>query len=153
MWERRSQRDLRAKRISANLMDDGREAGTYHKGEPIADRLMSDQATKTAPAPAKPKPVDKKKPKKLPPWNVILLNDDDHSYEYVIEMLQALFAYPPERGYQLAKEVDTEGRVILLTTHREKAELKRDQIHAYGADARVATCKGSMSAMIEPADG
>jgi ATP-dependent Clp protease adaptor protein ClpS len=106
----------------------------------------------TAVAPAKPKPEKKKKPKNLPLWNVVLLNDDDHSYEYVIEMLRALFGYVEERGYQMAKEVDETGRVIVLTTHREKAELKRDQIHAYGADFRVATCKGSMSAMIEPVE-
>jgi ATP-dependent Clp protease adaptor protein ClpS len=49
--------------------------------------------------------------------------------------------------------VDATGRVIVLTTHREKAELKRDQIHAYGADFRIAACKGSMSAIIEPAEG
>jgi ATP-dependent Clp protease adaptor protein ClpS len=52
----------------------------------------------------------------------------------------------------LAKEVDREGRVILMTTHKELAELKRDQIHSYGTDQRVATCKGSMSAVVEPAD-
>lgn len=114
---------------------------------------MPETDTKTAPAPAKPKPAPKKKPQKLPPWNVVLLNDDDHSYDYVIEMLQAIFAHPPEKGYLLAKEVDTSGRVIVLTTHREKAELKRDQIHAYGADKRIAHCKGSMSAIIEPAEG
>jgi ATP-dependent Clp protease adaptor protein ClpS len=114
---------------------------------------MSESQTKTIPAPAKPKPAAKPKPRKLPPWNVVLLNDDDHSYDYVIEMLGALFSHPKEKAFQLAKEVDTSGRVILLTTHREKAELKRDQIHAYGADKRIAACKGSMSAIIEPAEG
>jgi ATP-dependent Clp protease adaptor protein ClpS len=113
----------------------------------------SDSKTAVAPAPAKPKPTSEPKPKKLPPWNVVLLNDDDHSYQYVIEMLRALFGHPEEKGYQLAKEVDKTGRVIVLTTHREKAELKRDQIHAYGADKRIAKCKGSMSAIIEPAEG
>jgi len=98
-------------------------------------------------------PSKKGKPAQLPPYNVILLNDDDHTYEYVIEMLKAIFAYPDEKGFQLAKEVDKSGRVILMTTHRERAELKRDQIHAYGADHRVATCQGSMSATIEPAEG
>jgi len=39
------------------------------------------------------------------------------------------------------------------TTSLERAELKRDQIHAYGADWRLTTCKGSMSAVIEPAVG
>jgi ATP-dependent Clp protease adaptor protein ClpS len=89
-------------------------------------------------------------PKPLPPYNVILLDDDDHSYEYVIEMLGKVFAHPPETGYQMAKKVDSEGRVIVCTTHKEKAELKRDQIHAYGRDVRMARSAGSMSAVIEP---
>jgi ATP-dependent Clp protease adaptor protein ClpS len=119
---------------------------------------MSESDEKTAVAPAKPKlarpkPDSKTKPQKLPPYNVVLLNDDDHTYEYVIEMLTALFGHSKEKGFQLAKEVDSTGRVIVLTTHREKAELKRDQIHAFGADKRIAKCQGSMSATIEPAEG
>jgi ATP-dependent Clp protease adaptor protein ClpS len=100
----------------------------------------------------KAQPAKKRKPAQMPRFHVILLNDDDHTYEYVIEMLKVIFAYSDERGFELAKEVDREGRVILLTTHRELAELKRDQIHAYGVDPRVATCKGSMSATIEAAE-
>jgi ATP-dependent Clp protease adaptor protein ClpS len=92
-------------------------------------------------------------PKKQPPYNVILLNDDDHSYEYVIAMLQQLFGYPVEKGYQMAKTVDTTGRVIVATTSMEHAELKRDQIHAFGPDPLIPRCKGSMSATIEPAPG
>jgi ATP-dependent Clp protease adaptor protein ClpS len=93
------------------------------------------------------------KTKRQPPYNVVLLNDDDHSYEYVIVMLQQLFGHPKEKGYQMAKEVDTSGRVIVLTTTMEHAELKRDQIHAFGPDPLIARCKGSMSATIEPAPG
>ena len=52
----------------------------------------------------------------------------------------------------MAKEVDTQGRVIVLTTTMEHAELKRDQIHAYGKDDLVAECKGSMKATIEAAE-
>lgn len=91
-------------------------------------------------------------PKRQPPYHVILWNDNDHTYEYVIAMLMELFAYPPEKGFQMAKEVDTQGRVTVLTTTREHAELKRDQIHAYGKDALIARCKGSMWATIEPAE-
>jgi ATP-dependent Clp protease adaptor protein ClpS len=87
-----------------------------------------------------------------PPYHVILLNDDDHSYMYVITMLKDLFGYPVEKGYQLAKEVDETGRAIVLTTTLEHAELKRDQIHAYGPDPTIARCRGSMSAIIEPAE-
>ncbi len=100
---------------------------------------------------AEPKATPKK-PKPLPPYHVVLLDDDDHTHEYVIEMLCALFGHPEEMGGQLAQEVDRTGRAIVLTTHKEKAEFKRDQIHAYGADTRVATCKGSMTAIVEPAE-
>jgi ATP-dependent Clp protease adaptor protein ClpS len=101
----------------------------------------------------KTKEKREEKTKRQPPYNVVLLNDDDHSYEYVIIMLQQLFGHPPEKGYQMAKEVDTSGRVIVLTTTMEHAELKRDQIHAFGPDPLIARCKGSMSATIEPAPG
>ncbi|MGD9726501.1 MAG: ATP-dependent Clp protease adaptor ClpS [Nitrospira sp.] len=89
--------------------------------------------------------------KTIPPWNVVLLNDDDHSYEYVIAMLYAVFGFPPEKGMQHAKEVDKAGRTILLTTSREHAELKQEQIHAFGPDPFVARCQGSMTAIVEPA--
>ena len=88
---------------------------------------------------------------KLPPYNVVLLDDDHHTYEYVIEMIVALFGYDPQKAFAMAQEVDAKGRVIVLTTHKEKAELKRDQITAYGADARSENSAGSMSAVIEPA--
>jgi ATP-dependent Clp protease adaptor protein ClpS len=97
------------------------------------------------------KEEEKNKTKRQPPYHVILLNDDDHSYAYVIAMLQKLFGYPPEKGYQMACEVDTRGRVIVMTTTLELAELKRDQIHAFGPDPLIPRCKGSMSATIEPA--
>jgi len=86
-----------------------------------------------------------------PRWHVVLLNDDDHTYEYVIAMLVALFAKTPERAFQHACEVDASGRTILDTTSRERAELKVEQIHAYGPDPRIPRCKGSMSAEMEPA--
>ena len=101
---------------------------------------------KKARSPARP-PVDR-----LPPYNVVLLNDDDHTYEYVIEMLGKLFGHDEARAFKMAEELDTTGRVIVLTTHKEKAELKRDQITAYGADVRMETSMGSMSSVIEPAE-
>jgi ATP-dependent Clp protease adaptor protein ClpS len=91
-----------------------------------------------------------KKRKRQPRYQVILWNDDDHSFEYVIKMLKQLFAIPVEKGFQMAKDVDANGKVVVLTTTREHAELKRDQIHAFGKDELVANCAGSMSCTIEP---
>lgn len=87
-----------------------------------------------------------------PPYHVILLNDEDHSYVYVIVMLKELFGHPHEKGFQLAKTVDSEGRAIVLTTTKEHAELKQEQIHAYGPDPTIPRCAGSMTAVLEPAE-
>ena len=103
--------------------------------------------------PARTKPKKADNPKLLPPYNVVLLDDDDHSYEYVIAMLQKLFYHSPEAAYLMACEVDATGRVIVDTTAKERAEFKRDQIHAYGPDPLIARCQGSMSATIEPCPG
>ncbi len=85
-----------------------------------------------------------------PQWNVVLLNDDDHTYEYVIEMLGKLFGHEPEKALRMALEVDVTGRVIVDTTTKERAELKQEQVHGYGADPRLPRSKGSMTAEIEP---
>jgi ATP-dependent Clp protease adaptor protein ClpS len=118
---------------------------------------MSDQAVATAEpleqTVAQRRQHAEQKTKRQPPYHVILWNDDHHSYEYVIKMLMELFGHPPEKGFLMAKEVDTQGRVIVLTTAREHAEVKRDQIHAYGKGDLIAGCKGSMRASIEPAAG
>jgi ATP-dependent Clp protease adaptor protein ClpS len=95
----------------------------------------------------KPKPPP---PKQQPRYHVILWDDDDHSYEYVIHMMQELFGHEVEKGYEIAKTVDNDGRAICLTTTMEHAELKRDQIHAFGKDDLIGRCQGAMSATIEP---
>lgn len=115
------------------------------KDKPSGGSALAEQAR-----PAAQKTAGKSKP--LPPYNVILLDDDDHSYAYVIEMLHVLFKHPIEKGMRLAEQIDHSGKAIVFTTHRELAELKRDQIQAYGVDLRVATCVGSMTALIEAAE-
>ena len=91
-----------------------------------------------------------KNPKRQPRYHVVLWDDDDHTYDYVIRMLKDLFGFPVEKSYQLACDVDANGKVVCLTTTREHAELKRDQIHAFGKDQLIAKCAGSMSSTIEP---
>ena len=86
-----------------------------------------------------------------PLFHVVLLDDDEHTYDYVIEMLMKIFCHSPEAAFRHAVEVDTDGRTVVLTCEREQAEFGRDQIHAYGADPRMPISKGSMSAVIEPA--
>jgi ATP-dependent Clp protease adaptor protein ClpS len=92
------------------------------------------------------------KPRTAPLWHVVLLDDNDHTYEYVIEMLVALFGHSQPTAYRMACEVDTTGRVIVATLVFEQAEFKQQQIHAYGPDPRIPRCQGAMRAVLEPAD-
>jgi ATP-dependent Clp protease adaptor protein ClpS len=85
------------------------------------------------------------------PHHVVLLDDDDHSYEYVIEMLHAIFGYEPLKGLAMAREVDLMGRVIVATTSIERAQEACDRIHAYGPDRRMPRSRGPMQAIVEPA--
>ena len=89
----------------------------------------------------------------VPLYNVVLLDDNDHSYDYVIEMLQKIFVFTVEEAFRHAEEVDSKGRTILITCELPQAEFARDQIQCYGADPRMPSSKGSMSAVVEPAGG
>jgi ATP-dependent Clp protease adaptor protein ClpS len=113
---------------------------------------MSVESTIVTTRKAKPKQKPAERQNICPRYHVILLNDDDHTYNYVIHMLGELFGHPVTRAFQLAKEVDETGKAIVDTTTKERAELKQEQIHAYGADPLSQHSKGSMSAIIEPAE-
>ncbi|MBC8437390.1 MAG: ATP-dependent Clp protease adaptor ClpS [Planctomycetes bacterium] len=95
-------------------------------------------------------PTTDTRTKQQPRYNGITGNDEDHTFGYVIDMLQELFGFPPEKGFTIASQVDEDGKAVCLTTTLEHAELKRDQIHAFGNDPFVSECQGSMSATIEP---
>lgn len=92
---------------------------------------------------------DQEQPGKL--FHVVLLDDDEHTYDYVIEMLQKLFLLSFEQAFEHAVEVDTAGRTIVITCERPEAEFARDQIHGFGADPRMPKSTGPMSAILEPA--
>ena len=98
-----------------------------------------------------PKKKQERKKREVPRYHVLLWDSDDHSYEYVEKMLRELFGHNQERCHKIAEEVDTEGKAVVLTTTKEHAELKRDQIIAYGKDATMKNCKGSMHSTIESA--
>jgi ATP-dependent Clp protease adaptor protein ClpS len=121
--------------------------------EPTSDSAHADEGhTATATLVPQKKPKAERKKREVPRYHVLLWDSDSHSYEYVERMLKELFGHTDEECYKLAKKVDTEGKVVVLTTTKEHAELKRDQILAYGKDDRIRNCKGSMHASIESAE-
>jgi ATP-dependent Clp protease adaptor protein ClpS len=100
---------------------------------------------------AEPKSKADKKPREVPKYNVLLWDSDAHSYDYVERMLKEIFGHTKEQCHKMAETVDTQGKVIVFTTTQELAELKRDQILAYGKDDAIKGCTGSMHSTIEAA--
>jgi ATP-dependent Clp protease adaptor protein ClpS len=86
-----------------------------------------------------------------PMYHLILLDDDHHTYEYVILMLGKIFGYSKEKSFAIACIVDAHGQAILMTGSHDEVRTKQEQVHAFGADPRMEASKGSMSAIIEPA--
>ncbi len=84
-------------------------------------------------------------------YHVIILNDDEHTFDYVIEMLKTIFGFPHATALAHTMEADATGSSIVLTTSLEEAEKKRDQIHGYGPDWRLPHSRGSVAALVEPA--
>ena len=87
------------------------------------------------------------------PDAILVLDVETQRFVDANTRAEELFGHPPTTGKQIARAVDKEGRAICLTTTLEHAELKRDQIHAFGGDKNIDRCQGSMKASIEPEVG
>ena len=98
-----------------------------------------------------PEVTTEPKTRKMPPYNVVILNDEEHTFPYVIEMLIKLFRHDLSKAEELTLRIHLTGRAVVYTTHKELAELKRDQVIAYGPDPRMKISKGPLRCYVEPA--
>ncbi|MFN4258464.1 MAG: ATP-dependent Clp protease adaptor ClpS [Gemmataceae bacterium] len=102
----------------------------------------------------KPKSRDQRQTRRLPPYNVILENDDHHSFEFVVGVLCKALGYAVERAYQLTMQAHTSGRAVVWTGSKEVAELKVEQIRTFHEiRASDNAPLGPLSCTIEPAPG
>jgi ATP-dependent Clp protease adaptor protein ClpS len=65
------------------------------------------------------------------PWNVVVHNDPVNLMSYVTMVFQRVFGYPRERAEKHMLEVHNNGRSILWSGVRERAELYVQQLHGY----------------------
>ncbi len=90
----------------------------------------------------------------LPPYHVILENDDFHSFEFVIGVLIKAIGCPAERAMQLAWKAHSEGRSVVWTGPKETAEFKAEQIQTFHEIRESDGAKlGPVGCCIEPAPG
>ncbi len=103
-------------------------------------------------APATTEPIAQNKSKRLPPYHVILLNDDDHSMDFVVSVLRKVFGFTVEKAIQLMMEAHESGRAVVWTGSKEVAEFKVEQVQTFheirAADKRKL---GPLDCVIEPA--
>jgi ATP-dependent Clp protease adaptor protein ClpS len=105
----------------------------------MADQDQNSAVAEPPPAPpapkaAAPKVDPKTRPRRQPPYAVVVLNDDDHTYDYVVFGLSKVFGYSTEKSFLLAQTIDLTGRAVVWSGMLEVAELKRDQILGLGPD-------------------
>ena len=71
------------------------------------------------------------------PWLVIVWNDPINLMSYVTWVLQKLFNYPRPKATKLMLQVHHEGRAVVSSGAKEKAELDCFRLHAHGLWATI----------------
>ena len=111
----------------------------------MSEPLFPDVGTAT-------KPEEEIKVRLLPPYHVILLNDDHHSFEFVIEVLRKALGFSEEHAFLVTHEAHTKGRAIVWTGSKEVAELKAEQIQSFHEVQPGGRKLGPLGVVIEPAE-
>ena len=97
-----------------------------------------------------PKTQEEQEVKLLPPYHVILHNDDHHSMEFVMEVLTKVFKYKTEESYTLMMRAHEQGRSVVWTGAKEVAELKIEQMISFH-EKREGADLGPLTVSLEPA--
>jgi ATP-dependent Clp protease adaptor protein ClpS len=93
-------------------------------------------------ATAKPKRSPKKNPKTnppqpLPPWKVLLHNDDKNDMHHVIRTVMELTPLKEQEANLRTLEAHDTGVALLLVTHKERAELYQEQFQSKGLTVTI----------------
>lgn len=72
------------------------------------------------------------------PWKVVVWNDPITLMSYVVFVFRRLFGYDLETATKLMLQVHNEGKAVVATEPRERAEVAVAQLHAHGLQATLA---------------
>ena len=78
----------------------------------------------------------------LPPYAVVLHNDDHNDMAFVVETVVMLVRLPTEQAVECMLEAHEDGQAVVLRTHREHAELVCEQFQSKGLTATVERVRG-----------
>jgi len=74
----------------------------------------------------------RKPPQPLPPWKVLLHNDDKNEIPFVVKTITELTPLNEQDAKLRTEEANDTGVALLLTTHKERAELYKEQFQSKG---------------------
>ena len=98
-----------------------------------AARATTDSGTSTATVKPKRTPRSKPKPPRMmPPWKVLLHNDDVNELGFVIDTIVELTPLDRDEAILRSREANDEDVALLLVTHKERAELYKEQFQSKG---------------------
>jgi ATP-dependent Clp protease adaptor protein ClpS len=96
----------------------------------MADQKQ-EQGAATAVAEPKQRNAPKRQPPKmLPPWKVLLHNDDKNDQAYVVLTICELTTLNETAALDRMMEAHHTGVALLLVTHKERAELYQEQFQS-----------------------
>ena len=101
----------------------------------------------------KPKEREETHTRRLPPYHVVIENDDHHSMEFVVVVLCKALGCDIERAFEYMMEAHTTGRAVVWTGPKEVAELKAEQIQTFHETRDDGQSLGPLGCTIEPAPG
>jgi ATP-dependent Clp protease adapter protein ClpS len=96
------------------------------------DAESSKGGVATKPKRAKKPKTQSKPPRPLPPWRVLLHNDDKNEMLFVVKTVMELTPLKEQDAKLRTLEAHETGVALLLVTHKERAELYKDQFASKG---------------------
>jgi ATP-dependent Clp protease adaptor protein ClpS len=122
--------------------DKPQNAGEGESNAPPVQSSSKTEGDGSSTATAKPKRGVKRSPKKkppgmLPPWKVLLHNDDKNSGQFVTTTIVELTPLNEQEAELRMQEADKTGVALILVTHKERAELYKDQFESKGLTVTI----------------
>jgi ATP-dependent Clp protease adaptor protein ClpS len=86
-----------------------------------------------------------------PHYHLVLLNDETHSFNFVVRMFQDVFSMPLERSVALTLEIHSRGRGVAFRGSLDAVNHKRTQVLEYGPDPSLPYSEEPLGVAIEKA--
>src|SRR5580765_102362 len=100
--------------------------------DPKEQTTPNDGSGAAVATPVRKRQPRRKPPQPLPPWKVLLHNDDKNEIPFVVKTITELTPLNEQDAKLRTEEANDTGVALLLTTHKERAELYKEQFQSKG---------------------